>query len=82
MDYIDGTDAARLLEQKCPAGMPIDIVVPITTAVAGALGSAVRRAGKSGAMAAGRWSSASPARGDVNNMAAFCVAYGGDGWDG
>ena len=37
MDCIDGTDAAHLLEHKYPAGMPIDIVVPITTAVASAL---------------------------------------------
>jgi serine/threonine-protein kinase len=37
MDYIDGTDAAHLLEQKYPVGMPIDVVVPIITAVASAL---------------------------------------------
>lgn len=37
MDYIDGTDAAHLLQQKYPAGMPIDVVVPVTNAVAGAL---------------------------------------------
>jgi serine/threonine protein kinase, bacterial len=37
MDYIDGTDAAHLLEQKYPVGMPIDVVVPITIAVASAL---------------------------------------------
>lgn len=37
MDYIDGTDAAHLLQQKYPAGMPVDVVVPITIAVASAL---------------------------------------------
>ena len=37
MDYIDGTDTAHLLDQKYPAGMPTDLVVPIVTAVASAL---------------------------------------------
>ena len=37
MDYIDGTDSAHLLEQRYPAGMPVDLVVPIVTAVASAL---------------------------------------------
>jgi len=37
MDYIDGTDAGHLLEQKYPAGMPTAIAVPIITAVASAL---------------------------------------------
>lgn len=37
MDYIDGTDAAHLLDQKYPAGMPVDLVLPIITAVASAL---------------------------------------------
>ncbi|GAB3227054.1 serine/threonine-protein kinase [Mycolicibacterium hippocampi] len=37
MDYIDGTDAGHLLEQKYPAGMPTDLVMRITTAVASAL---------------------------------------------
>src|SRR6185295_6564521 len=37
MDYIDGTDAAHLLEQKYPAGMPTDLVVRIATAAASAL---------------------------------------------
>jgi serine/threonine-protein kinase len=37
MDYIDGTDAAHLLERKYPAGMPMDVVAHITTAVASAL---------------------------------------------
>ncbi|KUI16924.1 hypothetical protein AU193_22330 [Mycobacterium sp. GA-1285] len=37
MDYIDGTDVAHLLEQKYPAGMPVDLVLPIITAVASAL---------------------------------------------
>lgn len=37
MDYIDGTDAGRLLERKYPAGMPTDLVVRITTDIASAL---------------------------------------------
>lgn len=37
MDYIDGTDAAQLLEQKYPAGMPPDLVVRVATAVSSAL---------------------------------------------
>lgn len=37
MDYIDGTDAAHLVQQRYPAGMPIEIVVSITTAMASAL---------------------------------------------
>ncbi|MDA2892581.1 APA family fibronectin-binding glycoprotein [Mycolicibacterium sp. BiH015] len=37
MDYIDGTDAARLLGRKYPAGMPIDLVIHIATGVASAL---------------------------------------------
>lgn len=37
MDYIDGTDAAQLLQRRYPAGMPIDLVVQIVTAVASAL---------------------------------------------
>lgn len=37
MDYIDGTDVGHLLEQKYPAGMPTDLVMRITTAVASAL---------------------------------------------
>src|SRR6476620_4497560 len=37
MDYIDGIDAAQLLKKKYPAGMPIDLVMRITSAVASAL---------------------------------------------
>ncbi|MFM9107686.1 MAG: serine/threonine-protein kinase [Chloroflexota bacterium] len=37
MAYVDGQDAARLLAQKYPAGMPADQVVAIVTAVASAL---------------------------------------------
>lgn len=37
MDYIDGSDLAHLLAQRYPAGMPIDFVVSIVTAVASAL---------------------------------------------
>lgn len=43
MDYIDGTDAAHLLEQKYPAGMPVELVLAITTAVASALDYAHKR---------------------------------------
>ncbi|OBK78496.1 hypothetical protein A5651_02835 [Mycobacterium sp. 1274761.0] len=43
MDYIDGVDTARLLEQKYPAGIPTDIVIPIVTAVASALDYAHRK---------------------------------------
>lgn len=37
MDYIDGTDLAQLLAHRYPAGMPIDVVVPVFNAVASAL---------------------------------------------
>lgn len=37
MDYIDGTDLSHLLEQRYPQGMPVGHVLPIVTAVAGAL---------------------------------------------
>ncbi|BBZ32048.1 hypothetical protein MCNF_06530 [Mycolicibacterium confluentis] len=37
MDYINGTDAAHLLEQKYPAGMPADVVAHIVGSVASAL---------------------------------------------
>lgn len=37
MDYIEGTDAAHLIEQSYPTGMPIDLAEPIVTAVARAL---------------------------------------------
>jgi serine/threonine-protein kinase len=37
MDYIDGTDAARLMRDRYPAGMPPHEAVEIITAVAGAL---------------------------------------------
>src|ERR1700752_5311349 len=37
MDYIDGTDAAHLIHQRYPAGMSVDLAVPIVTAVATAL---------------------------------------------
>ncbi|OBF96451.1 hypothetical protein A5790_05325 [Mycobacterium sp. 852002-51152_SCH6134967] len=43
MDYIDGTDAAHLLDQKYPAGMPVDLVLTIVTAVASALDYAHRK---------------------------------------
>ena len=34
MDFVDGLDAARLLADRYPAGMPVDEVVRIVTAVA------------------------------------------------
>lgn len=37
MAYVDGEDAARLLAEKYPAGMPADQVIPIVTAVVSAL---------------------------------------------
>src|ERR1700680_5007424 len=36
MDFVDGVDAARLLADRYPAGMPQDQVVTIITAMAGA----------------------------------------------
>ena len=37
MDFVDGLDAARLLTDRYPAGMPIEEVARIVTAVASAL---------------------------------------------
>ncbi|SOX53824.1 serine/threonine protein kinase [Mycobacterium ahvazicum] len=37
MDFVDGLDAARLLADRHPAGMPVEEVVRIVTAVASAL---------------------------------------------
>lgn len=37
MDFVDGEDAAALLARKYPAGMPVDLVVAIVTAVGSAL---------------------------------------------
>ena len=37
MDFVDGQDAARLLADRFPAGMPLDQVLRIVTAVASAL---------------------------------------------
>ncbi|QZH65016.1 serine/threonine-protein kinase [Mycolicibacterium farcinogenes] len=37
MEYIDGTDLSHLLKQRYPQGMPVGHVLPIVTAVAGAL---------------------------------------------
>jgi serine/threonine protein kinase, bacterial len=37
MDYVDGTDAAQLVKERYPAGMPIQDVSAIVTAVAAAL---------------------------------------------
>src|SRR5271166_6052372 len=43
MDYVDGTDAARLLADRYPAGMPEHEVAEIITAVASALEYAHKR---------------------------------------
>ncbi|WP_369828129.1 serine/threonine-protein kinase [Mycobacterium sp. 852002-51163_SCH5372311] len=37
MDYVEGTDAARLLKERYQDGMPVDVVCEIVQAVAGAL---------------------------------------------
>jgi serine/threonine protein kinase, bacterial len=37
MDFVHGVDGARLLADRYPAGMPVDEVVRIVTAVAGGL---------------------------------------------
>src|ERR1700746_2616818 len=36
MDYVAGTDAARLLRERFPRGMPVDEAMPIIAAVASA----------------------------------------------
>ncbi|MCW2654547.1 MAG: serine/threonine protein kinase [Mycobacterium sp.] len=43
MDFVDGTDAARLLQERYPNGMPPDEVIRIVTAVADALDYAHQR---------------------------------------
>jgi serine/threonine protein kinase, bacterial len=43
MDYVEGTDAGRLLAERYPDGMPADEVVRIVTAVAAALDYAHQR---------------------------------------
>ncbi|GAY18738.1 serine/threonine-protein kinase [Mycobacterium sp. shizuoka-1] len=43
MDYIDGTDLGQLVEQRYPAGMPVELVVPIVSAVASALDHANKK---------------------------------------
>ena len=43
MDFVDGTDAGHLLEQRYPSGMPLEDVVEIVTAVAEALDFAHER---------------------------------------
>jgi serine/threonine-protein kinase len=43
MDYVEGTDAGRLLAERYPDGMPADDVVRIVTAVADALDYAHQR---------------------------------------
>lgn len=43
MDFVDGLDAAKLLTQRYPVGMPVDDVAHIVTAVASALDAAHKR---------------------------------------
>ena len=43
MDFVDGQDAGRLLADRYPAGMPVDMVLSIITAVASALDDAHRQ---------------------------------------
>lgn len=43
MDFVDGEDAASLLARRYPAGMPVDLVSAIVTAVASALDHAHKR---------------------------------------
>jgi serine/threonine-protein kinase len=43
MDYVDGLDAARLVAERHPTGLPADDVARIVTAVASALDSAHKR---------------------------------------
>jgi serine/threonine protein kinase, bacterial len=43
MDYVDGTDAAQLVRERFPAGVPASEVLAIVTAVAGALDYAHQR---------------------------------------
>ena len=43
MDYVEGTDAAQLVKDRYPAGMPIEDVCAIVTAVADALDYAHKR---------------------------------------
>ena len=37
MNYIDGSDAAQLIQPRYPAGVPAELTIPIITAVASAL---------------------------------------------
>src|SRR6476619_610848 len=43
MDYIEGVDAAELMQQRYPAGMPIELTAAIITAVGSALDYANKR---------------------------------------
>jgi serine/threonine protein kinase, bacterial len=43
MDYVEGTDAARLMQDRYPAGMPADEVAAIVAAIASALDYAHQR---------------------------------------
>jgi serine/threonine protein kinase, bacterial len=43
MDYVEGTDAAQLIKDQYPSGMPVRAVCTIVTAVAGALDYAHQR---------------------------------------
>src|SRR6478609_7732506 len=37
MDYIDGTDTGELMRQRYPAGMPVELALPVIAAVASGL---------------------------------------------
>lgn len=43
MDFVDGLDAAKLVAERYPAGMPVDEVARIVTAIASALDAAHKR---------------------------------------
>ncbi|EUA39028.1 tyrosine kinase family protein [Mycobacterium avium subsp. avium 2285 (R)] len=43
MDFVDGTDAATLLQDRYPSGMPADEVATIIVAIASALDYAHRQ---------------------------------------
>ena len=43
MDYIEGSDAAQLLQTRYPAGMPVELTIDIITAVANALAYAHKK---------------------------------------
>src|SRR3954470_18510234 len=50
MDYIDGTDTAQLMRQRYPAGMPVELAIPVISAVASALDYAHKKGRTPGAI--------------------------------